>query len=184
MDLEYKFETSVNFQKARINPRVVNEGAQLLMDKISPALVEATKSAMVVLGAVNTGRTQRSIHSRKVASRSVQGTGGGLIHRQVVGNKVLGEIIEGREAGQPMPVRWIRKGKRGNIFTPLPSMLKWFLMNGIPRESWFPIMRDIAINGIQPKNIPARAVRIALPAIRTHSRWAGMYIARGIIQRA
>jgi len=184
-DITYQFNAEVNFQRVRLNRNVVNQAATQLMAKIDPAVVQGMKQAMVEMNAVRSGRTQRSIRSRKVASRSLSSQGGGILHRQVVGNKALGEIISGRGAGQPMPVRMVGIGKRGGrVFEPLPNMLRWFVETGIPKSQWFPIMRAISRRGIRPKNIPKRAVEIARPNITVHARAAGFQIARGIITRA
>lgn len=174
----------INFPKARVDPSVVNEAAFVLMDRVASTMVNSTKQALVVMGAVASGRTQRSIKHRRVSTRGVmhKGGGGGLIHKQIIGAPSLKHIICGRKAGKPMPVRFIGDGVRGKKFEPLPEMLKWFNAMGIPSSSWFPIMRAIAQRGIPARDVPSRAVMIAKGDINAYARAAGAQISRGLIR--
>lgn len=176
--MEVSLKTTVTFERVRAYKTPVTLAASNLMTKLAPLLVGTTRQAVIMFGADSGGRTAKSIRQRSVSATA------GFLHRQVIGDAGLRAMIGGRKAGKKMPVQQVGSGRRGGkVFEPLPEMLKWFNDHGIPKSSWFPILRSIAKDGRAPQNVPKRAVDLARTQIRAHSQTAAMHIAQGIIQK-
>ena len=144
------------------------------------------------LARLMTGRVQTTLlqYRKKVSGDTLASVGWHVIQnsllrqrRHVTAGWGFKFIVSGRKPGKPMPVRLVGEGPRGGkIFEPQPKMLQWFRMKGIDRSLWWPIMRSIARNGIQPLDIPHLALRNSRSEINALCRLAGVRIAHGILR--
>ncbi len=173
-------------ERARLDTSVINQQAGMLADYVADTGVNHTKLALVSFGAIATGGTLRGIKrggglNHRQAPLGTASTG--IFKRQVTAPKAFKFIVSGRRAGAKMPIRLVGRGKRGGkIFEPLPALITWFTALGIPKAAWFPILRAISRRGILPKNVPERAVRGMMPAVRQQAGLVAGYIARGIVK--
>lgn len=150
---------------------------ELLADRLAGTMIAQNQVALLGFGAKATGGTLRSIRlGTRVSTATFQ-------RRQIIAGHGYKFIVSGRRAGAKMPIRLVGTGKRGGkIFEPVPSMLEWFNVLGIPREAWFPIMRAISRRGIQPRNVPLRALQAARPHIARDVKAAAVAIGRQLVR--
>lgn len=173
------FEIGLKFDKVVIDAGVVARAAPQLADDLTRLLIAQNQLALLHYHKKVSGDTLLS-----VSGRTVQATTS-FIHKQVVAGAGYKFILSGRKSGRKMPVRYIGVGVRGGkIFEPVPLLLRWFLLKGIPREAWFPIMRSIVRRGIRPVPVDQHAMRQSAPHIKRLVRQTSNVIMRGIIRHA
>lgn len=165
------FEFEVKFPRVRLDIAVVNTEANRLADTLQDSLVNYTKLALTSYGKIATGGTIRGVEKGPATNRpqALFGVASyGTFRRQVIAPKSFKFIVSGRKAGRKMP--------------PVNALVPWFEALGIPKEAWFPILRAISRRGIQPRNVPLRAKRMAARTIYNQSVLTAQRIGRGIIK--
>lgn len=166
------------FPKFELDYILVERETVLLADRLAEVMVAQNQIALLAAGKKVSGDTLQSISWDSLTNTPA------LQVRRVTGDAGYKFIRDGRKAGKPMPIHVVGATKTGRLlYEPLQPMLRWFQILGIPKKFWFPIMRRISIKGIKPVDIPNRAVKNALPAIKRQAKYTGAVITRGIVKR-
>lgn len=174
----FTFSTEIK-QKLKVDPNHVMVQASRLADDLGRLMTGRVQTTLLQYGKKATGATLASV-GWNVIQQSLYRQ-----RRTVTAGAAYRNIVTGRRRGMKMPVTVIGEGPRGGkIFAPTPTMLAWFLIKGVDRNLWWPIMRSISVNGIRPLNVPNIALGGARVTIDMYCRTAGIRIANGIIRVA
>lgn len=172
-------EARHKFPRVRLDLSVVARESARLADDLTKLMVGQNQLSLLHYRKKVSGDTLKAVRGRTVQASAT------YHHRQVVGGAGYKFIRDGRRKGAKMPIRYVGTGSRGGkVFEPVPLLMRWFILKGIPRSAWFPICRAISRNGIKPTPIDRRAVQQARPEINRYARATGTRIARGIIRYA
>lgn len=171
-------EVKVKFPKVYFENAVIVNEVEKLADRLAATMTAQTQIALLSFRAKATGGTLRSIKpgGLRIATAYFQ-------RRQVIASEGFKFIVSGRRKGAKMPIRMVGVGPRGGkIFEPLPALVRWFNVLGIPKAAWFPILRSISRKGIKPRNVPARAIKDGRRAVQNDVRAAVRNISRNVIK--
>lgn len=151
--------------RPQVNATAVTRIAAKLADDLGLTMANNIRIALIRRKKVVTGKTLKSVTTERILDSASRG----MFKRHVIGNRSTFFIETGRRAGGKMP--------------PLAAMMPWFLALRIPKALWYPIMKKIARDGIQPTDLKKYAVRNARPAIAALSGTAARDIAKSIFTK-
>lgn len=165
--------------RLRIDSSVIAREASTLADDLTKLLVAENQLALLFYRKKVSGDTLYSVTRKTVQATAT------FHHRQVVGGAGYKFIRDGRRPGAKMPIRFVGVGPRGGKqFEPVPLLMRWFQMKGIPRAFWFVICRNIARRGIKPVPIDKRAITQAMPTVKRYVNQTQARIVRGLLINA